>query len=66
MAVRECAIELFRDLLLTSRHPTSAIAAFRGKLSYRCALKNADTYAPLGRDKDLFRRAADLAKEMNL
>ena len=64
--MKKAAIELFRDLLLTSRHPTSAMAAFCGKLSYYCALKNADTYASLGRDKDLFRRAADLAKEMDL
>lgn len=66
MATKEAAVELFKELLLESNHGPSMLQAYKGTLTFRCALKNAEAYAKSNRRKFVFARAAKLAEEMGL
>ena len=64
--VKSAAVRLFKELLLESKHAPSMIMAYKGTLSFRTALKNAETYAKAGQRKYVFAAAAKLAEEMGL
>lgn len=66
MATKEAAVELFKELLLESNHGPTMIMAYKGTISFRAALKNAEAYAKSNRRKFVFAQAAKLAEEMGL
>lgn len=66
-STKQKAVELFKELLLQSRHYESAVAAMNGKNTYCNALKNAETFClPQDTIKPVFFHAAELARELGL